>query len=213
MLSFIILVVILNLIRFTWGCHKDKKAAGKTQSSPEECRQAESWAVIIQKKMEVHGLGDYLYKDFRFKEQLTSKDLKSETLLQKKMSLMMQDLHAYLHLAPGYMLHVKFDRNNSMDRSGQCDYARQRIDIFPRSHYSADTLMAILAHETAHYFMYQYGLSFPDSELNERCTDTVACLMGLSSYMINGNIGYLKKGQFIAVRKNLCAYRACHQKQ
>ena len=208
MLNTIAILIIFYLIRLCWSCHKDKKVAEEAQGTPEERRQAEEWAAAMRDKMEARGLGHYLLKDFCFKERLTPDDMKSEVLLQRKMTRMMQDLHAYLCLRPGYTLSVKFDRDNSMDRSGQCDYSARRIDIFPRSYYTAETLMSILAHETAHYFMYQYGLSDPDKDLNERCTDVVSSLMGCSSCRVSGDIGYLNKGQFIAVRNSICAYRS-----
>ena len=207
MLESIAIITLFYIIRLIWDCHKDTQRTREINGSPEECRQAEDLAVSMRNKMEAKGLKKYILNDFRFSEQLMPEDLKSETILQQKMTRMMRELHAYLHLAPGYQLSVRFDRDNSMDRSGQCDYGNRRIDIFPRSHYTADTLIAILAHESAHYFMYQYGLTDPDKDLNERCTDTVACLMGLSAYMVNGSIGYLKHGQFVAIRNNLLAYR------
>ena len=210
MLTSIIIIVVFNLIRLIWICRKDSKATEEQQGTPEERHQATEWAAEMQSRMEARSLGRYLLKDFRFSEQITPEEMKSETLLQKKMTRMMRELHAYLHLLPGYTLGVRFDRDNSMDRSGQCDYSKRRIEIYPRSYYTAETLMSILAHETAHYFMYQYGLSDSDKDLNERYTDVVSSLIGLSACRINGSIGYLKKGQFIAIRNNLLAYRNQH---
>jgi len=206
-LESIAIIVIFNLIRIIWCCHKENRAFVAQHGTQEECRQAADLAAAMQRKMEALGLGNYLLNDFRFTEQLTPADLKSEALLQQKMTCMMRELHAYLRLHPGYTLRVRFDRDHSMDRAGQFDCVNRRIDIFPRGSYSAEYLVTVLAHETAHCFMYQYGLNDPDRDLNERCTDTVACLMGLSSYMVAGGNGYLKHGQFVAVRNSLLNYR------
>ena len=207
MLESIAFFLIFNLIRVFWWCHKDNKLAEESYGTQEECRQAGDWAGVMEERMEKKGLANYMMKDFQFKERPSLEEMKSEKLLEIKMTRMMNDLHQYLHLCPGYTLHVQFDREKKMDRAGQIDYVKRRIDIFPRDDYTAETLMAILAHETAHYFMYQNGLDESDRDLNERYTDTVACLMGLSSYMVAGNVGYLKKGQFVAVQNRLNGYR------
>lgn len=206
----IIFCMAIILARMLWIHRRDRHLADIRYGSPEECRQAEEWAAVVRENMEQKGLAEYLMKDYQYTELLTPEDLNNEQLLQAKMTRMMRDLHRYLHLAPGCTLRVRFDRDHSMARAGQINYARRIIDIFPRNEYTAETLMAVLAHETAHYFLYQNGIGDPDIGLNERYTDTAACLIGLSSYMLEGNVGYLKKRQFIAVRNSLYAYRNRH---
>ena len=200
----IIFCIVFGLIKVFWDIHKESR------QDDEARKQAENYATAMLDRMEAKKLTEYLMKEFQYKEQLLPEEMKSEMLLQRKMTRMMQDLHQHLHLAAGYTLRVRFDRNRTMDRAGQIDFVNRVISIFPRSEYTAETLMAVLAHETAHYFMYQYGIGSFDDALNEQYTDTIACLMGLSSYMVDGNVGYLKRCQFAAVRNSLLAYRSQH---
>lgn len=46
--------------------------------------------------------------------------------------------------------------------------------------------MAILCHECTHFFMQYNNLNWNDTELNERRTDIIACLIGFSKALSSG---------------------------
>lgn len=54
-------------------------------------------------------------------------------------------------------------------------------------------IIAILAHEITHIFLYKHNISFSDENENEILTDTAAAYLGLGSYILDASIEEIKR--------------------
>ena len=190
--------------------HKEKKAmkpgGEPVEKPPEESEatlMARAWAWDRMEKMEKQGLGEYIARDYYFKNEITQRDLRSLKAIEKKLNLILVEMEQYLKLPQTYHVHVVNNSHNqaSVNSSGNCDYEHYTINVFYKA-FQPNTLKTIISHECAHYFTYYNGLSVSDEYMNERYTDTVAMLMGFGKYLLatKGNPGYLHYDQLREVR-------------
>ncbi len=72
------------------------------------------------------------------------------------------------------------------------------VDVDSSLKYDYDLLVAILAHEVTHIFLYRAGISYSGEKENELLTDTAAAYLGLGAAILNGH----KTESFRIVRAN-----------
>jgi hypothetical protein len=61
------------------------------------------------------------------------------------------------------------------------------VDVDSSLKYDYDLLVAILAHEVTHIFLYRAGIRYSDEKQNELLTDTAAAYLGLGAAILNGH--------------------------
>ena len=174
-------------------------------------RRAESLARDLIGRMKERDLGRLLLSDYRFTARITRQDMSGPEEIRNRLNGMLQEMIRYLGLPPGYTVEVIPDESMALapDRAAECDFARRRINFYLRRSQEPEFLTLLLCHECAHYFCFHHGMyDYRHKQLNEWNTDTVACLMGFSKYMLACSSGhYLKPAQFAAVRWTLLQER------
>ena len=189
----------------------DREPVTAPPASTPQTRKAEELARNRMDLMKKRKLGHLLLADYRLSSRLTRKDMTSPDSIRKKLDEMFQEMLRYLNLPPTFTVEVVPDEDRTIapDRDAECNFALHKIRFFLRSCFTPEQLTNMLCHECAHYFCYHYNMyEFKRFRLNELYTDTVACLMGFSKYMIIPDpICYLKPEQMRAVRWTLLQER------
>ena len=189
----------------------DREPVTRPPVSTPETREAEQLAADRIRLMKERKLTLLLLTDYRFTDRITRKDMADPESIRKKLDEMLQEMLRHLELPPVFTVAVIPDRDGAIapDRGAECNFPQHRINFFLRGSETPETLTAMLCHECAHYFSYHHGMyEYKRFLLNEWNTDTVACLMGFSKYMLASDHGhYLKTEQLRAVRWTLLQER------
>ena len=93
------------------------------------------------------------------------------------------------------------DKAAKINPSVSSDFA---IDINPKAIEDSNELLAVLAHEVTHIFLYRIGLSLEDTEQNEILTDTTATYLGLGNIILNA---YSLRHKEIDKKTTICTTR------
>ena len=70
----------------------------------------------------------------------------------------------------------------------------------------SNEVLAVLIHETMHYYLRMTGLGFPDTLKNEILTDTATIYFGFYNYIYDGYLhaGYIRYSEIKYIEKVLC---------
>ena len=211
MILYFVVSSIVDNHRTRTAVESDEELVKEPPPSTPQTRKAEELARDRISVMEKRKLDRFLLKDYRFTQWIGKEDMRSPESMRNKLNAMLQEMIRYLELPTGYTVEVIPDEDMTIapDRSAECDYVHRRINFYPRSSHTPEQLGTLLCHECAHYFCFYHNMhDARHVRLNELNTDTVACLMGFSRYMlIPGSMNYLKPDQVKAVRWTLLQER------
>jgi hypothetical protein len=82
------------------------------------------------------------------------------------------------------------DKAAQVELSASSDFL---VEVNPQAARYSDDLLAILAHEITHIYLFRIGLSFDDRMQNEILTDTAATYLGLGTLILNAYSEQKKK--------------------
>tara|TARA_B100000886_G_scaffold330150_1_gene280301 strand:+ start:534 stop:1367 length:834 start_codon:yes stop_codon:yes gene_type:complete len=60
------------------------------------------------------------------------------------------------------------------------------IKVYKKAGYNVDNILAILAHENVHNFMYEHSVGYPNEDDNEKLTDLLTTYLGFGDILFTG---------------------------
>ena len=174
---------------------------------------------MCRQRLESVGLTDLMLRDFSFGTQLTQAQCDNDAQAAAQLQSMLIEMLPHLHLMPNVKLLVTTDASKLQPGAlGEYDAGQRTVRILLQpGQRSPEVLSAALCHECLHCFLYTYGISSPDPQLNEGLTEAMTCLVGFSQIMIRSNanrqLPYLIRAEFEELRRSLLAIRPQLQQQ
>jgi hypothetical protein len=78
--------------------------------------------------------------------------------------------------------------NPDLNTTGKVELSHSKdffIELHSMHKNNPDRIIAVLAHEVTHIFLYKHGITMPSKRENELFTDTAAAFLGLGEYILN----------------------------
>ena len=224
-LSYLLAVAIILLFNFLINRMRARRHEKREQNGNPACRMVpdlERTHMLFDKcrqRLEYVGLTDLMLRDFAFQTKLTQAQCDNDAQAEAQLQSMLIEMLPHLHLLPNVKLLVTTDASKLQDGAlGEYDHGQRtvRILLLPGQR-SPELLASALCHECIHCFLYTYGISAQDPQLNEGLTEAMASLVGFSQIMIRANanrqLPYLNRAEFEELRKSLLEIRPQLQQQ
>lgn len=170
-------------------------------------------------KLEQKGHSDLMMTDYHIRTRVDPPAKTDLVALQRQLQSVLMELLAHLHLMPNVRLVVTRDPAQLANKGAMGeydgDYQDKKIRLLILPEYTAESVVAALCHECAHYFAYSCGIAETDKDTNEGLTDTLTILLGFSEAILNshGNraLPYLNEPEFRELKKLLLEYRTARK--
>jgi hypothetical protein len=80
------------------------------------------------------------------------------------------------------------NRSDTAERVGlyKVSGGHREIQLTKRFHFAVEHILAILAHESTHRYLYEHGVSDPEESENEILTDLAAAYLGFGALLLDG---------------------------
>ena len=156
----------------------------------EDITPAVSIAEGLCELMEKRGLGRFLNRDYTPSIYISYGDYADKTTRESRLRELLADILQFLELPGVVALSIEYVADSGIGTSKAGSYSRdasiRTINLQLRDYYGPNNAVAILCHESTHYFMEHNRLNWNDTDLNEQRTDIAANMIGFNRIMIDG---------------------------
>ena len=218
----IVVMLVIGLLRAWISSARAKRKAAKgegvTWRQPDLKRTKTLYYVALC-KLEQKGRSELMMTDYHIRTRVDPPAKTDLAVIQRQLQSVLMELLSHLHLMPNVRLIVTRDPAELVNKGAMGEYdgdfGNKKIRLLVLPEYTAESVVAALCHECAHYFAYSCGIAETDRDTNEGLTDTLTILLGFSEAILgsHGNraLPYLNEPEFRELKKLLMEYRAARK--